>query len=307
MALIDTFPQDAKSYEFEWLRRMLKVAPLQEGVLDAGDFKVTAAAAGGMRVDVAAGAMLVQADTGFRMGLFLQINDAAIANAVTFDASHATLPRVDRVILRVNDTDDLASATDVPTLEKVNGVPTAGATLDNENGIAALPDNALLLATVLIPAASSAVTAGNVRDRRKWARGAFRRILRNVSNYVTSSSSFAAMDATNLSPRVECSGAPLSISLTGELSHTVANSRIRFEFRADGVAIDNQEIVVGTPAGASDVTSMSPEWTTVPVAGSRLLAPHFRIDSGTGTVYATPSDPLVLVIEERLRQDADNT
>lgn len=171
MALLDTYPLDVKTYEFEWLRRGVEASGAREGVLAEGELKVTAAAAGGMRVDVAAGACLVKGDTGFRNGLYLQINDAAIANAVTLDPSHATLPRVDRIIIQINDSDDLGDASDAPVLTKVTGVPSSGATLDNETGIGALPQDAIQLATVLVPAASAAVTAGNVRDKRQHANG----------------------------------------------------------------------------------------------------------------------------------------
>lgn len=169
MALLDTYPLDVRIYGFEWLRRMFDTGIHREGVVAAGDLAVTAAAAGGMRVDVAAGACLIRGDTGFRNGLYLQVNDAAIANAVTLDGSHATLPRLDRIILRVNDSSDLGSATDVPALEKVTGVPTAGATIANGLGMAAMPADAIELARVLVPAASVAVTAGNISDQRVTA------------------------------------------------------------------------------------------------------------------------------------------
>lgn len=172
MSLLTTFPLDTKTYGFEWLRYvMLGAGHLREGVRGAGDFKVTAAAAGGMRVDVAAGLAIVQGDTGTRNGLYGQVNDATIANAVTLAASHASLPRIDSIVLTVNDSADLASGSDTPTLGVVAGTPTAGATLDNRNGANAIPNNTIWLADVLVPAASVAVTAGNVRDKRQHAAG----------------------------------------------------------------------------------------------------------------------------------------
>lgn len=169
MALITTAFLDSKQYGFEWLRLVTQLTAPYEGIFAAGDYLVTPAAAGGQRVDVAAGTALVQGDTGTRNGLYLQVNDAAIASAATLNASDPALPRLDQIVLRVRDSSDLGDASDTPSIDVVTGTPTAGATLDNRNGAAALPANALRLADVLVPAASSAVTAGNVRSRRKKA------------------------------------------------------------------------------------------------------------------------------------------
>jgi hypothetical protein len=189
MALRSTAFLDSTTYGFEWLRLLAELA-LQEGVLGttAGtDFKVTAAAAGGMRVDIASGIALVKGDsgapgTGLTQGLYPQVNDASVANAVTLTAAHATLPRIDQIVLQINDSTDLGSAGNVPAFAVVTGVATAGATLDNRTGAAALPNNALPLADALVAAASVAVVAGNIRDRRRFARGF--RYMASLSDFV---------------------------------------------------------------------------------------------------------------------------
>lgn len=168
---------DSTLYPFAWLRLASELA-LQEGVLGALDYLVTFPAAGGLRADVYTGVALVKGDTGaprtgVSHGLYTIVNDAIVSPAVTFSASHASLPRVDQVILTTQDTKDLGDATDTPLLVAVAGAPTAGATLDNRSGAQALPPDSIRLADVLIPAGSTAVTAGNIRDRRPWARGAF--------------------------------------------------------------------------------------------------------------------------------------
>jgi hypothetical protein len=53
-------------------------------------------------------------------------------------------------------------------LQVVAGVATVGATLDNRNNAGAAPANSILLADVLIPAASASVTTANIRDRRPF-------------------------------------------------------------------------------------------------------------------------------------------
>lgn len=317
MALRATTFLDALTYGFEWLRLIPELS-LQEGVVGAGDFKVTAAAAGGMRVDVAAGLALVKGDsgtpgTGLSQGLYAQVNDASVANAVTLTAAHATLPRIDQIVLQINDSTDLGSAGNVPALTFVTGVATAGATLDNRNGATALPNNALRLADVLVPAASAAVTAGNVRDRRPWARGARVLVSRTANaaagnDYSTTSATLVDIDATNLTSRVELSGAPLEILLAGSaFLNVAAPSYMQFGLARDGTTI----------FFTTDTTSMTSVGTTVSItwlltghaAASALLSPRYG-GPGAGaqlTIRANVGPvALVFLIRENLGQSANN-
>jgi len=316
MALIDTAFLDSKTYGFEWLRYLLDVAPVQEGVLNAGDFKVTAAAAGGQRVDVAAGTALVRGDTGTRNALYMQVNDASIASAVTLNASDATNPRIDQIILRVRDSNDLGDTSDAPALEAVAGTPTAGATLDNRTGAAALPSNAVRLADVLIPAASTAVAAGNVRDRRPWARGAYHRIIRtaNAAGGVDyggplGTSGTSLLDATNLAPRIECGGSPLRVSIQTSIQHDTAGEWVYLRPHVDGVAPTD----VGTRShnfisrvGFSHEANSAFDLVITP--GSHVIALHgSQPGGGIGKISASASYPLIMAVEELLRPNASNT
>lgn len=303
---------DAKTYGFEYLRLMLELA-LQEGVLLPGDFKVTAAAAGGLRVDVAAGTALIKGDsgvpgTGLTQGLFIVINDASVPNAVTVPAAHASLPRIDQIILRVRDTADLGSSSDSAQLDVVAGAPTAGATLDNRTGASPLPADALRLADVLIPAAGTAVTAGNLRDRRPWARGAYRRIVRNANasgtnDYSIASATPTAVDAVNLAPRVECSGSALRMTLTGLIAATTA--AVSVGLRIDGQVVDGGIRHDGNPSGNAPVALT---WHAQPAAGSRLVAPFFQMPfGGSALLFARPDLPLLFTVEELFRSSTDNT
>lgn len=315
MALRDTTFLDSKTYGFEWLRLLAELA-LQEGVLNAGDFKVTAAAAGGQRVDVAAGVALVKGDsgtpgTGLSQGLYAQVNDASIASAVTLNASDGTNPRVDQIILTVNDSSDLGSAGNTPTLSVVTGTPTAGATLDNRSGAGALPSNAIRLADVLVPAGSTAVTAGNVRDRRQWARGAYRIIERSgVTNYSTTSTTFVTIDATNLNPRIECSGAPLRVSLRGTPSVNTNGAAVVFALGLDGgtLSTGTGQFYTHATAGNNQPPGLLLD-DFIPAAGSKRIGPQWRVSAAaTASLFANGTNGSVrLVIEELIRQDADNT
>lgn len=304
---------DAKIYGFEWLRYNTEIDN-QEGVLNAGDLKTTAAAGGGMRVDVAAGAALVKGDsgvpgTGLSQGLFIVVNDAAIANAVTLAAAHATLPRIDQIVLRVRDSSDLGSGADDAIIDFVTGTATSGATLDNRNGAAALPADCLRLADVLIPAAAVAVIAGNVRDRRLWAKGAYSLNIRNSTNLSTTSVGQATLDAVNLAPRIECSGAPVTIRLSASGVNSTAGNNFYIMPFVDGASIlQSRRLTVGI-----EWVWLTLDWDYVPAPGSHKFEIYWALVAGgsTLTMYANGADGAnpgyaTLTVEEMVRQNANN-
>ncbi len=86
---------------------------------------------------------------------------------VTFSAADATNPRVDQVILVIGDTQH-AGAINAANIQVLPGTATAGATLDNRTGVATLPASCILLADVLVPAASTTVVTANIVDRRSY-------------------------------------------------------------------------------------------------------------------------------------------
>lgn len=324
MALLNTFPLDAKTYEFEWLRRFLKMTPVQAGVLDPGDFKVTDGAGADLKVDIAAGAALVQAATGFRNELYLQINDAAVANAVTLDAAHATLPRVDAIILQLNDSDDLGDASDTPLFDKVTGVPTSGATNDNGLGASgpggtgpALPNDCLLLGWVLVPAAATSLAAGNIRDRRRWARGAHRRIRRTsnaggTDNYsFSNTAAFADIDATNLKARLECAGSTVEIVVSGVMLHSMGgdqpvNLRAAQDWATGGAGFDNEAVGRAFRLGTVNDTAFEARWAGQPAVGSHVFTLQGKVNNPSGQLYARADLPLYFTIRELVLQDASN-
>jgi len=161
MTLLTTSLLDTKSYPFSALRYIWESQVVQSGVVNKGDYLVTAKASQPpMGVSVAAGAAWVKATSGTRNGAYHIVNDASVD--ITLTTADATNPRVDRIILRVADATNLGSATDVATLEVVTGTPTSGATLVNLTGAAAQPANTLNLAFVLVGAAVTSLTSANI-------------------------------------------------------------------------------------------------------------------------------------------------
>jgi hypothetical protein len=313
MALRSTAFLDASTYGFEWLRLIPELS-LQEGVLGVSDFKVTAAVAGGMRVDIAAGIALVKGDsgtlaTGLTQGLYPQVNDANIPSAITLTASHPSSPRVDQIILQINDSTDLGSPSNVPSLTLITGAATVGATLDTRSGAGVLPSNALRLADVIVPAASVAVAAGNIRDRRPWARGAYSLIERTTGTYTQASTTIANIDATNLAPRIECSGVPIRVRLRGVLTNSVDQSSVLMGVNLDGIVQVGQSYPQAAAAGGSIGPVLIDYIFPAPNVGSHVFYPVWAVASGggTATLLQSAAYSLQLEIKEIVRQNANNT
>ncbi len=132
-----------------------------EGTLGAADLAVSATSPTSMSVNVAAGRALINGDTVARQGAYFAENDGVVVVG-PHGAAHATLPRIDLVILRDYDAspDGGSAGLDVQRIEIVAGSPNASPVAP------ALPANAIPLAEVLVGAAVTTITAGNVTDRR---------------------------------------------------------------------------------------------------------------------------------------------
>lgn len=281
----------------------------QEGVLTAGSYEVTQRAAGAnLSVDIAASTgdgAVVQGDAVTGQGRYVIGPHSAVINeAIT--AAHATLPRVDRVILEVKDTQHDAGGSNLAQIRVVDGTATAAATLDNLNGAAAVPSSALLLADVHVPALDTTISNSQIRDRRKWALGAYFRIKRTSADYTTSTGTLTAIDLTNLNPRIECSGVPLRISLFGKVQHSGSNTQANFGINMDAAAIDSSATIHNVPMATLAVGyPVAMSYTTVPAAGSHLFAPTWA-SAATATLKADADEPLLFVIEEIVRQNTAN-
>lgn len=173
MALSKPFPIQNASISFgaDSVYRLVDDL-MSAGVVGSGDFAVSQRAAGAnMSVDVATGTAVV-AFTSPYGGKRRIVNDAVMNSGTpgspgsgwtaTFTSASGTNPRIDRVVLTVRDSNLDAGGNYDAVLAVVSGTATAGATLTNLSGAAAVPSNSLLLANVLIPAGSTSITTGNI-------------------------------------------------------------------------------------------------------------------------------------------------
>lgn len=289
----------------------------QAGVLGATELKVTAGT--GLSVDSGAGRGLVFASgSGVSFpGLYYCVDDAS-ENSAAFDgggipSNVTTTPRLDAVVVRVyDDGAGDGSGRREWVRQYVPGTPAVGAALGGT--LPTLPASSLLIAEVLVPGNNpSSIPSTNIRDRRPWARGAFRAITRNANaaggnDYTTTSLSPALVDGTNLNPRLELSGSPVTVEFSALVVHSVANGRLVIYPMLDGAVWPGtpsfyQRITLANSAeGASFVRTLP-----APSAGSHTVGLAFAaVEAGTVTLRAQATNQVSFTVREEPRQNANN-
>lgn len=275
---------------------------VQEGAIESGAYDVTQRGSGAnMSVDIAAsaGSCVVQGDHVTGQGVYVVPPHSVTINEVIATAD-ATNPRIDQVILEIKDDTHDASGLNEVRIRVLTGTATAGATLDTRTGAASLPSSAMLLADVLVAAADTSITNSEIRDRRPWARGAYWRTeLTTGGNYTTSITSMAAIDSTNLNPRIECSGVPVEITLSARVQQSTSGVAA-FELRTDGTAIGD-ELAVGTQEAGATLLR-----TPVPSAGSHKFAWYWRASANSATILRAAGNPVQVTVHEVVAQNASN-
>jgi microcystin-dependent protein len=157
-------PQQGVNMPAVDLRQMFGTLIAVAGIRTSSDLQVVQRGAGAnMSVDVGAGSCaLADGHAGGSAGGFYAYTLAATTNFVVATAD-ATNPRIDRIVVTLTDQfqGDVSNTIGVSVLA---GTPTTGATLINLSGAQAVPATALLLANVLVPAASSSVVTANIQN-----------------------------------------------------------------------------------------------------------------------------------------------
>jgi hypothetical protein len=261
-------------------------------------------------VSLAAPIACVQGDSVAGQGMYVVGPHSATVNEVIATAD-ATNPRIDQVILEVLDNVHDASGSNLARTRVLTGTPTVGATLANRTGVATLPGSALLLADILVGAAAASITNTVIRDRRKFARGAYNRILLNHGSNYTTTVGPAAVDTTSLQFRLECSGVPVRIHAAVDLQHSVANAFVTLIPWVDSVNPDgftgaaHWQVQLTTNAASDRRTEF---WhDALPAAGSHLFALAFGVvTAGTLTIVSSATVPILFSAEEVIRQNTAN-
>lgn len=137
------------------------------GMVVAGGLAVSAHVAPNMSVNVQGGTpplgqvWIPGSSIPRTQGLYFCWNDAPVNKPIS--ASSEADPRVDTVIARVHD-EQYAGAENKWEIEVEEGTPTPGATLENLNGVAAVPASSVVLAYVLVPAKAVAIEGADIKN-----------------------------------------------------------------------------------------------------------------------------------------------
>lgn len=121
--------------------------------------RVTQTGSPSMAVIVKSGLAAVPGTLNARQGIYSCLNDGDVTLSIA--AAHATLNRIDIVVLRVQDS-GYAGALNTSTLEVVTGTPASSPAAPSA------PDNSLILASVLIVANDTAITDSEITDLRPF-------------------------------------------------------------------------------------------------------------------------------------------
>lgn len=127
------------------------------GIVRSTDLEVTPNSPVGMSVRVAAGWAAIVGTTQSNMGTYMAYNDAQATLTIT--TADPTNPRIDRVVVVVNDS-YYTGATNNVEFQVLAGTPAGSPTAP------ATPANAISLATVAVAAGALSIGSGNITDTR---------------------------------------------------------------------------------------------------------------------------------------------
>lgn len=287
------------------LDQMAVALGMQEGVIDAADGVMSRQSANTIRVAAGKGWVDGDAVAGVGTGRIYTEWDQT---DVTVPNAAAGLFRIDQLVAVLQG----GHGTKALVTRVAGASENAGHTLDTGAAYGALPAGALRLGAVRSGAAGVAdATATNMRDRRPWARGAFKRMFRaeGTIKYTTASGVFTDLDTTNFQTRIECSGAPLRLHISGTADGSAAGAVSSVAPVIDGALIDGDTlglIYANIPVAAYAV-GITGTAVTFPVPGSHVIKLQFRmVGTGTAGVFAAQGQPLTFLVQEILRPNADN-
>ena len=267
----------------------------QEGVISAGDFRVTPGA--GLALNYAQGYAVVKDDTGvIAAGALLPVFLSSGSVSVASNASGN--PRIDQVILTI-------TGWRAGTVSVLQGTATVGATLDNRSGAAALPNNAVRLADVLMPNgfAGPFVQATHIRDRRPWARGGVAYVAgTGGGDFSTASVTFQVIPSMDV--RMEVTSGAIEVIYTGlTWNGTAGQSNLLGVLTTFGGSTTefggaNQGRMQMTSPAANESDAFALHLSLGISAGSWLFQPAVAVVGGTAVVAnSANTKPRMLVRE----------
>jgi len=240
------------------------------GIINSSSLAVTANSPAGMSVRVASGWAAIVGTTQANMGTYVAYNDAQVTLTVT--TADPTNPRIDRVVMTVNDSYYSGSTNNV-VLQVVAGTP-AGSPV-----APATPDNSISLATIAVGAGVTSIVTGNITDTRVA-----------VTTNIPESGDISSVTAGNgLSGGGSSGAVTLSIdtTITADLStaQTLTNKTLTTPIIS---TISN----TGTLTLPTSTDTLVGRATTDTLTNKTLTSPkvNLGINAQTGTTYTTVLD-----------------
>lgn len=285
-------------------RYLINDLGIQPGVVTSNSYKVSAGS--GLQVNVLNGGAYVESEN----GPYHESSTAALTPSNSVEVSTVN-PQIAQIILRVFDINELKiSGQSNAKIEWLNGTPTASATEAKMKegkfeGAAELPSSTLRFASVLVPKNATSSSEFFIMDRRPWAHGAHCFSRRASTTYTPASTSFAAIDTTNLQLRMECSGVPIRVNFWAIGEASGINKGIAAGCNVNGTPVDASTEALGKLFSTSGQLEgpVGYSYEFVPSAGSNLFTVTAAAVVGTGgKIYA----PMVFSVEEIVRQKANN-
>lgn len=258
------------------------------GACGIDDFKV-AWQGGGVATVSAGGFLFPSSKVGTGNNGLYHIENGT-GTTVTITAAHATLPRLDKVTLRMSDTSH-GGASDTATLQVLTGTPTSGATFLNQSGAPTVPATDVLLADSLMPAAGPTAT---IYDRRPMAYGDTGRaaVAASVDYTYTNAATTGSPSFPGVEFRLEASGGkPVIVNmwargqvLTGTFPAVIATRMYYRTSAGVNTALpgSDYQLAVGS---TTDIAFFVYElmWTP-PADGTYYIYPGFWVTSGATSV-----------------------
>jgi hypothetical protein len=127
------------------------------GIIGSSSLAVTAQGSPNMTVNVAQGWAGIVGTTQSNMGVYVGYNDAT--TVLTITTANPTNPRIDRIVMTVNDAYYTGSVNNV-VFQVLAGTPAGSPTAP------AIPANSISLATIAVGAGVSVINSGNITDTR---------------------------------------------------------------------------------------------------------------------------------------------
>ena len=132
-----------------------------QGVSDYGSMRVSQSGTPAMTVSVAAGHALIAGTQTSNQGFYIAYNDAATTVAIA--TASPTLPRIDRIVVTVQDSFYGGTSNNQVIFQALTGTPNASPVAP------ATPANSISLATIAVAANQTTVVDGNITDTRPTA------------------------------------------------------------------------------------------------------------------------------------------